>query len=132
MLNGLVKKYALSTASHTQASFTQLELQELEIDKFFSYFIYTSDIGYRKESPEFYKQCLRITGKEGKEEDCIMIGDNYDVDFLVPRTLGMKSIWIRNPITQDRYPMAKFSRESLPLKEFDALPALIEELFPGE
>ena len=49
VLSRLSKKYTLSTASHTQGCFTQLELRELNIEQFFSYFIYTSDIGLRKE-----------------------------------------------------------------------------------
>jgi putative hydrolase of the HAD superfamily len=101
MLSRLSKEYTLSTASHTQGSFTQLELRELNIEQFFSYFIYSSDIGFRKESVEFYKRALEIVGKEAI--DCLMVGDNYDVDVLVPKKLGINAVWLENPITSSKY-----------------------------
>lgn len=97
----LKKRHTLAVASYTQGCYTQPELRELGIEKFFSDFFYTSDIGYRKTSPEFYKRCLEIAGK--RAEDCVMVGDNYDTDILVPQKLGMKAIWIKNPATAFQY-----------------------------
>ena len=123
-LSRLSKEYTLSTASHTQGSFTQFELRELDIEKFFSHFVYSSDIGYRKESPEFYKRALGIVGKVAA--DCVMVGDNYDVDVLVPQQLGIRAIWIKNPITAGRYPMGKDPLNTLNLDNFRKLPELIK------
>ena len=125
-LSLLSKKYILSTASHTQGSFTQLELRELNIEQFFSYFVYSSDIGFRKESTEFYKRALEIVGKEAT--DCMVVGDNYDVDVLVPQQLDIRAIWIKNPITADRYPMEKEPPNTLNLDSFEDLPKLIEKI----
>ena len=127
-LSTLSKEYTLSTASHTQGSFTQLELLELDIEKFFSYFVYSSDIGLRKESPDFYKYALETT--ERKVEDCVMVGDNYDVDVLVPQQLGMKTVWIKNPITSGRYAhLLKEKTEQVNLEEFVTLPQVIDRVF---
>lgn len=127
-LSLLSKKYTLSTASHTQSSFTQIELQELDIEQFFSYFIYSSDIGFRKESAEFYKYCLNTVRKAAK--DCVMVGDNYDVDVLVPQQLGMKTVWIRNPITSERYAhLLKEKTERVNIEEFVTLPRVIDQIF---
>ncbi|MBI2609729.1 HAD family hydrolase [Candidatus Giovannonibacteria bacterium] len=125
-LSTLSKKYTLSTASHTQGSFTQLELRELDIEKFFSYFVYSSDIGLRKESPDFYKRALEIVGR--KSEDCIMVGDNYDVDVHVPQQLGIRAIWIKNPITCGRYPTAEEYQNYVNLDDIENLPNLVEKL----
>lgn len=125
-LSHLSKQYTLSTASHTQGSFTQLELRELNIEQFFSYFVYSSDIGFRKESTEFYKRALEIVGKEAR--DCVTVGDNYDVDVLVPQQLGIRAIWIKNPITAGRYPMEKEPPNTLNLDSFEDLPKLIEKI----
>ncbi len=122
-LSRLSKEYILSTASHTQGSFTQLELRELNIEQFFSYFVYSSDIGFRKESIEFYKRALVIVGKEAA--DCVMVGDNYDVDVVVPQKLGIRGIWIKNPITSGRYPMEQEPPNTLGLENFEKLPELI-------
>lgn len=126
-LSSLAKEYTLSTASHTQGSFTQLELRELNIEKLFSYFVYSSDIGLRKESPDFYRYALNTVGK--KAADCIMVGDNYDVDILVPKQLGIRSVWIKNPITSIRYPMGQEPPNTLSLENFEKLPEKIETIW---
>ncbi|TSC77765.1 MAG: putative hydrolase of the HAD superfamily [Parcubacteria group bacterium Gr01-1014_29] len=129
VLARLQKQYILSTASYTQGCYTQPELKELNIDQFFSYFIYTSDVGFQKASPEFYKQCLEIVGK--KAGDCVMVGDNYDVDVLVPQKLGIKAVWVKNPVTANQYAHL-FEQEPqgmVNLDEFDKLPEVIERVF---
>jgi len=128
-LSVLSNEYTLSTASHTQGSFTQLELRELNVEKLFSYFVYSSDIGLRKESLEFYKHALEIVGREAK--DCVMIGDNYDVDILVPQKLGFKTIWVKNPLTVSRYAhlFKQETKDTISLKEFAKLPEVIERIF---
>ena len=126
-LSALSKEYALSTASHTQSSFTQLELRELNIEKFFSYFVYSSDLGFRKESTNFYKCALKAVGK--KAEDCVMVGDNYDVDVVVPGKLGIRGIWIKNPLTSGRYVMEQEPPNTLPLESLAKLPERIRNLW---
>ncbi len=125
----LEKHYTLAVASYTQGCYTQPELRELGIEKFFSYFIYTSDIGFHKASPDFYKRCLEIIGKSA--EDCMMIGDNYDVDVVVPQELGMKAIWVKNPITVSQYMhlCGQGPKNMIELESFEKLPEVIEEIF---
>lgn len=125
----LEKRYTLSVASYTQGCFTKFELKELGIDKLFSYFFYTSEIGFRKASPKFYEHCLRVVGK--REEDFMMIGDNYDADVLVPKKLGMKTMWVKNPLTASQYAHL-FDQEPtdmINLEEFAKLPEVIERVF---
>ena len=124
----LAEKYTLSIASYTQGCFTQFELRELGIEKYFSYFIYSSDIVFKKESPEFYRWCLRLVKKEPR--DCIMIGDNYHEDIIVPTSLGMNTIWIKNPATLSKNPSSPAEVEySLDLADFDKLPQAIDRIF---
>ena len=125
----LSEKYILSVASYTQSSFTQPELRELGIEKYFSYFVFSSDIGFRKESSEFYKKCLEIVGKNPM--DCIMIGDNYREDVYIPSQLGINAIWIKNPDTHSKHsdlPTTE-ARGVIDLKEFDKLPEVIDGIF---
>lgn len=125
----LEKYYTLAVASYTQGCYTQPELRELGIEKFFSHFMYTSDIGFHKASPEFYKRCLEIVGQ--RAEDCVMIGDNYDVDVLVPKKLGMKTIWIKNPVTASQYThlFGQEPKNMIKLESFEKLPEVIEGIF---
>jgi len=125
----LSEKYILSIASYTQGSFTQPELKELGIEKYFSYFVFSSDIGFRKESSEFYKKCLEIVGKNSA--DCVMVGDNYREDVSVPSQLGINTIWIKNPETHSKHsdlPTTE-AKGVIDLQEFDKLPEVIDGIF---
>lgn len=125
----LKEKYTLSIASYTQGCFTKSELTELGIEKYFSYFVYTSDIGFHKASPKFYERCLEITGE--KAENCVMVGDNYDVDILIPQKLGIKTIWVKNPLTAHQYThlFEQEPKDMINLVEFDKLPEVVERIF---
>lgn len=93
----LSQKYSLSIASYAQSSYTHKELEELGIAQFFSHFIYSSDIGYRKTDREFYKICLKRTGR--KPAECLMVGDNYLQDVVIPKSIGLKALLVKNPLT---------------------------------
>jgi putative hydrolase of the HAD superfamily len=125
----LKEKYILAVASDTQGCFTKSELKELGIDKYFSYFVYTSDIGFHKASPKFYERCLEITGE--KAENCAMVGDNYDVDILIPQKLGFKTVWVKNPLTAHQYThlFEQEPKDMINLAEFAKLPEAIERIF---
>ncbi len=128
-LTRLKEKYILAVASYTQGCFTKSELIELGIDKYFSYFVYTSDIEFHKASPKFYEKCLEIVGE--KAENCVMIGDNYDVDVLIPQKLGIKTIWVKNSLTAPQYTnlFDQEPKNMINLEEFTKLPEVIERIF---
>lgn len=125
----LKDRYSLLVVSYTQACWTQPELRELGIDSFFDHFIYTSDIGFHKESPEFYKKCLEIVGQN--PQDCVMIGDNYKADILIPQQIGINTIWIENPATANQHrSLFKIKpQNTVRIEEFNTLPKVIEQLF---
>ncbi len=125
-LSSLSENYILAVASHTQDCFTRLELRDLDIEKFFSFFIYTSEIGLRKESRKFYERALEIVGK--KAADCVMVGDNYEVDVLVPEQFGIRAVWVKNPITSSRYSMGQEPANTIDLENFDKLQELIKKI----
>jgi putative hydrolase of the HAD superfamily len=97
ILDELSQKYVLSTASYTQGSYTKNELKKLGIDKYFSHFIFSSDIGYKKTDENFYRICLEKTNS--KAEESLMIGDNYLEDIVIPKKIGFNAILIKNPLT---------------------------------
>ena len=99
-LDELSQKYSLSVASFAQSSYTKRELEELGIAKYFSHLIFSSDIGYRKTDQEFFRICLKITGR--KPAECLMIGDNYLQDVAIPKAVGLRAILIRNPLTDEQ------------------------------
>lgn len=125
-LDNLSRQYILAVASHTQGIFSQIELEELGIAKYFSYFAYTSDIGCKK-TIQFYEACLKMVRR--KKQDCVMIGDNYYTDVIIPQKLGMHAIWLKNPETVNNYKNEKEPQYSLNLSEIEKLPNLIEKMY---
>lgn len=97
VLSKLSAKYILSTASLAHGSIAKIELEKAGIAKYFTNLIFTSEIGYRKPSKEFYKALLHKAG--AKSSESLMIGDNLSDDIFGANSVGIKTIWIQNPIT---------------------------------
>ena len=59
-----------------------------------------------------------------------MVGDNYREDITVPTSLGMNTIWIKNPATVSKNPEAMGeAKNALDLADFDKLPQVIDRIF---
>lgn len=126
-LEELSKKYKIFLASYTQACYSLRELGELGVKDYFSGFIFSSDIGYKKTNDNFYKKCIEVS--EVEADNCIMIGDNNLEDMFMANKNKMKTIWIKNPVTikKEGNCEAKHDKE-LDIKDFDKLAVLIETM----
>lgn len=126
-LEPLSKDYKIYLASYTQASYSLLEIEELGIKNCFSGFIFSSDIGYKKMNDEFYKKCISISGTT--PENCVMIGDNKLEDMYMANKNGMKTIWIKNPITLSSNLELEISpTRELEIGEFSKLKDILETI----
>lgn len=123
-LEMLSKEYKMFLASYTQSCYSILELEELGIKSYFTDFVFSSDIGYKKMSDNFYKKCIEVSGVEAS--DCVMIGDNRLEDMFMANKNGMKTIWIKNPVTMNNQKdiEIKYDKE-LDLKDFNTLAELL-------
>ena len=120
----LSKEYRMFLASYTQACYSILELEELGVKGYFEGFIFSSDIGYKKISDNFYKKCIEVSGVEAG--NCIMIGDNRLEDAYMANKNGMKTIWIKNPATMNNQKDIEIKYDSeLDLKDFNNLVELL-------
>lgn len=123
-LESLSKEYKIFLASYTQACYSLRELEELDIKSYFSGFVVSSDIGYKKMNDGFYKKCIEVSGE--KAEDCIMIGDNLLEDMFMANKNNMKTIWIKNPITIKKEGVCEYKHDKeLGIEDFDKLLELI-------
>lgn len=124
-LEKLSKEYRIFLASYTQSSYSKLELEELGVKSYFTDFIFSSDIGYKKMSDNFYKKCVETSGREAN--DCIMIGDNNLEDMYMANKNGMKTIWVKNPITikEEGICGARHDKE-LDIKDFGKIVDLVQ------
>ncbi len=126
-LQSLSMDYDIYLASYTQSSFSLMELEELGIKKYFKGFIFSSDIGYRKSSKEFYNKCIEISNT--KSENCIMVGDNKINDVYMASSVSMKTIWIKNPITMnDDKELDIIPDAELDIQNFASLSDIIKKL----
>lgn len=125
-LNALSSHYTLAVASHTQGVYTERELEELDILKYFQYRIYSSDIGFKKTSDKFYQSCLEVVGLGSK--DCLMVGDNLYEDMYMARKNGLHTVWIINPLTKDKDKADIKPEASLPIEDIKELPSVINNI----
>ncbi|MDP3955761.1 MAG: HAD family hydrolase [bacterium] len=125
-LEALSKHYTLVVASHTQGVYTERELGELDILRYFKYRIYSSDIGFKKKSNNFYQKCLEVVGLNPK--DCAMVGDNLYEDMYMANQNGIHTLWIINPLTRDRNKAEVVPEASLPIESIRDLPSVIAKV----
>ncbi|HBB36807.1 MAG: HAD-superfamily hydrolase, subfamily IA, variant 3 [Candidatus Moranbacteria bacterium GW2011_GWC1_45_18] len=127
LLCELSLKYILATASYAQSYYTYRELEKSGIAQYFSHFIFSSDIGYRKTDQEFYKICLKKTNNA--PEECLMVGDNYLQDVVTPKKVGLKAVLIRNPLTDRQNIIGDVKPDGIiRLEDIKTLPLIIQSI----
>ena len=127
VLAELSQKYTLAVASYTQGSYTCKELERLGIAQYFSHFVFSSDIGYRKTDQEFYKICLQETSSEAGR--CLMIGDNYLQDVVIPKKVGIRAILVRNPLTDKQNVIDDVRPDGIvKLEDIATLPSIVRSI----
>ena len=123
VLAALSEKYTLVVASYTQHAFTARELADLDILKYFTHTVYSSEIGFKKRANEFYQHCLKTVQLEPK--DCVMVGDHLYEDMYMANQNGLHTVWIINPLTKDRAEANVKPDASLPIESIRELPQVI-------
>jgi putative hydrolase of the HAD superfamily len=78
----------LILTSNAGREFIDLELKATGLRRYFNQiFSATSDFGEVKKTIGFYDRICQILGANPKE--IVHVGDHYEFDYLVPRTLGI-------------------------------------------
>jgi len=126
VLEVLSAQYILAVASHTQGIYTERELKELDILQYFKYRIYSSDIGFKKRSNDFYQKCLEAVALDPKY--CAMVGDNLYEDMYMANQNGIHTVWIMNPLTNDKHKADVEPEASLPVESIRELPDVIKKV----
>jgi len=126
VLEALSARYTLAVASHTQSVYTERELGELGILRYFEHRIYSSDIGFKKGSDDFYRRCLEAVGLDPR--DCAMVGDNLYEDAYMASRSGMHAVWIMNPLTKGKNTAAIEPEASLAIESLASLPDVVTRI----
>jgi FMN phosphatase YigB (HAD superfamily) len=97
----LVQYHDLIVISNAAREFVEIEVEEAKISKYFiNIFSTTSDFRQVKKTSHIYKQIFEIMGI--KPTNAIHVGDHYEFDYLVPKSLGIESYFLDRDGTKPR------------------------------
>lgn len=125
-LEALSKDYTLILASYTQGAYSERELEELGIRKYFSHCVFSSYIGFKKKSDNFYKKCLEVAQTD--PSNCIMVGDSLDEDIFMAKRNGMRTILVINPLSKESEIPDVAPDASVPIELIHTLPIIIRKM----
>ncbi len=113
----------ISNASYNRDVYQQL--QNHNLDKYFSQILISAEVGYRKPHAHIFQQALDFFDVD--PASAVMIGDTLNADIIGSRRMGMKNIWIARwasaPSTHYRDDMIVPDRT---VQRLSQLPAIIE------
>lgn len=69
-------------------------LTELSLIKYFTTIIDSEIVGVRKPDPQIFN--LALTDLKIKPENTVVVGDSYNNDIAPAKSLGCKTIWLKN------------------------------------
>jgi len=109
VVEDLVQYCDLIVTSNAAREFVEVEIKEAEIEGYFTrIFSATSDFGQVKKTPQFYQQICNIMAT--KPSNAIHVGDHYEFDYVVPRSLGIEAYYLDR---DGRKPKARFTVKDL-------------------
>jgi putative hydrolase of the HAD superfamily len=91
VLEYLQGKYELHIITNGFEEVQHVKLRESRIDHYFRHVITSERAGRRKPDPLIFAFALRTAKAEARE--CLMIGDDYEVDVRGAENAGMQAIW---------------------------------------
>ena len=85
-------KVRLAVLSNTQRLFTLPEFRKFDIEKYFEYMLFSSDVRVSKPATKIFETLL--SAMKIKPQDAIYVGDNLFDDIFGAQRAGMKTIWL--------------------------------------
>lgn len=80
-------------------------VQKLGLDPYFDLILGSDDIGLKKPDPAFFRYALEQLGI--KPEEAIMVGDRLENDIRPAKSLGMKTIWVKQGVSRLESPLGE-------------------------
>lgn len=92
-LNRLKEKFPIILTSNAGREFIDMEMEATGLKRYFNQiFSATSDFGEVKKTAGFYQRICALL--EAKPQEIAHIGDHYEFDYLVPRSLGIHAFYL--------------------------------------
>lgn len=98
MLGRLQDRYPLALVSDAQRCYTEPEIEALKLGGFFEHIFLSSDHGFRKPDPKYFRMALDALGV--KPSEAVYIGDNAYRDLLGAHKTGMRMVLVRSDETE--------------------------------
>ena len=117
LLDVLRKQGKVLLLSNAQSLFTRPELDLLGLTGHFDGIYISSDVGFRKPDPRFFRRALERESLNASQ--CLMIGNDPVCDGLGARNVGMESFIIRSALSP-RGETEGYDQVGMNLKKFAA------------
>lgn len=114
LLAALGQRGRVILLSNAQSLFTRPELEMLGLTDCFDSIYLSSEAGFKKPDPRFYRLALDREGL--KPKDCLMIGNDPVCDGEGPRSVGIPAYVIRSGISPRGIPEG-YDQEGMDLKK---------------
>ena len=93
VLQRLEGRFPLILTSNAGREFIDLEMEATGLGKYFHrIFSATTDFGEVKKTVGFYQRICQIL--ESRPQEIVHVGDHYEFDYLVPRSLGIRAFYL--------------------------------------
>jgi len=100
ILGRLRDRFQLVLTSNAGREFIDVEMEATGLRRYFDrIFSATSDFGEVKKTVEFYQRICQILGVGPQK--IVHVGDHYEFDYLVPRSLGIHAFYLDRAGTQN-------------------------------
>lgn len=99
VLTRLKQKFVLVLTSNAGREFIDVEMNATGLLPYFDrVFSATSDFGKVKKTADFYRHICEVLGTT--PDEVVHVGDHYEFDYLVPRTVGMQAVYLDRSATR--------------------------------
>jgi putative hydrolase of the HAD superfamily len=92
ILDYLFNRYQLHIITNGFLTTQQIKIKNCGLNKYFKSLTTSEVLGYNKPRPEIFHQALSAV--HARKEECIMIGDDLEVDVLSARKFGIDQVFL--------------------------------------
>ena len=95
------KGYKLGVIANQKVGIAE-RLETWGLRKYFDIITASAEIGYAKPDKEIFEKAFELAGCNAEES--IMVGDRLDNDIIPAKSLGMKTVWLKNGLAKYQSP----------------------------
>jgi putative hydrolase of the HAD superfamily len=93
ILERLGRNFPLVLTSNAGREFIDIEMEATGLGRYFHrIFSATTDFGKVKKTADFYQRICQVL--ETRPQEIVHVGDHYEFDYLVPRSLGVHAFYL--------------------------------------